>query len=286
MANRIISLVTPFRIGPPKGWQLWSAHARVCKLDFGESRYLLSANMIISSSIGLTQYWQGWAWTGLHLHGPIFLFLSWIIPIFDAAWRTNIISLLGFHLNAMFGAVGFWSLSVWGSLVFTCCGYVNFIYPSIRDNNLTFNDIDVVYFTWVSSVDEPWMNLWCAPNSSVPQSKDYGKSYRQHHPRSQYRHSTMKSRRKNRWRGLTCNATQQYTTDKSQPTAATLNPSPTPTTINTVSATCKWRASPATMVRTHPSSASHPRPAWAQKCGDSTPLVLPVEAQTLVSCRN
>ena len=103
----------------------------------------------------------------------------------------------------MFGAICLWSLLIWGSLVSTCCGYVDFIYPSTQDKNLVFNYIDVVYFTWASSVDQPWMNLWCAPNPSLPQSKDYGKSYRQYHPRSLNQHSTINQSSKNNQRKLT-----------------------------------------------------------------------------------
>lgn len=75
-------------------------------------------------------------------------------------------------------------MSVW---VGQCCGYVGFIYPSPQDQNLTFNYIDVVYFTWTSNIAEPWMNLWCAHNSSVLQSHNYRESYPQcytAHPRA------------------------------------------------------------------------------------------------------
>ena len=60
-------------------------------------------------------------------------------------------------------------------LIPACCGFTDWIYPGQDDSNLTFNYIDVVYFTWASSIDEPWMNLWCAPRAGEPQSKDYGK---------------------------------------------------------------------------------------------------------------
>ena len=73
----------------------------------------------------------------------------------------------------MLTAGQFFVMSIWVGL---CCGYVGFIYPGNQDLNLTFNYIDVVYFTWTSSIDDPWMNLWCAVNSSVPQSIDYRKS--------------------------------------------------------------------------------------------------------------
>ena len=59
-------------------------------------------------------------------------------------------------------------------LVPACYGFTDWIYPGQDDSNLTFNYIDVVYFTWASSIDEPWMNLWCAPTGDEPQSKDYG----------------------------------------------------------------------------------------------------------------
>ena len=65
---------------------------------------------------------------------------------------------------------------IWISLVPACCAFTDWIYPGNGDSNLTFNYVDVVYFTWASSIDEPWMNLWCAPSSNEPQSKDYGKS--------------------------------------------------------------------------------------------------------------
>ena len=90
--------------------------------------------------------------------------------------------LLGFHIIRMLGDVVLSSLFVWANLVSACCGYVDWIYPSIQDTDLTFNYIDVVYFTWVSSVDKPWMNLWCAPSPSESQSKEYGKSYAQCQP--------------------------------------------------------------------------------------------------------
>ncbi len=61
-------------------------------------------------------------------------------------------------------------MAVWVGL---SCGYVDFLFPGNRDHDLTFNYIDIVYFTWTSSIDGPWMNLWCAPNPNEPQSKDY-----------------------------------------------------------------------------------------------------------------
>ena len=67
-------------------------------------------------------------------------------------------------------------LFAWVGLVPACYGYVDWIYPGDGDHDLTFNYIDVVYFTWSSSIAEPWMNLWCAPSPSDPQSKVYGKS--------------------------------------------------------------------------------------------------------------
>lgn len=63
--------------------------------------------------------------------------------------------------------------SVW---VDVCCGYVDWIFPGPNNPNLTFNYIDIVYFTWASSVEQPYMNLWCSPTPSDPQSKDYRKS--------------------------------------------------------------------------------------------------------------
>lgn len=58
-----------------------------------------------------------------------------------------------------------------------CQGYAAFIYPGHQDQYLTFNYVDIVYFTWTTSIAEPYMNLWCSPNSSVSQSDIYRKSY-------------------------------------------------------------------------------------------------------------
>ena len=68
-------------------------------------------------------------------------------------------------------------LLVWSLLVSSCSSYVNFIYPNSTDTGMTFNYIDTVYFTWTSSVVGPWMNLWCAPNQTSPQSKLQGKAF-------------------------------------------------------------------------------------------------------------
>ena len=76
----------------------------------------------------------------------------------------------------MLAAVRLLVLSVWIGLVPACCGYVQWIYPGDGVNNLTFNYIDIVYFTWASSVDKPCMILWCAPTPTEPQSKGYSKS--------------------------------------------------------------------------------------------------------------
>jgi hypothetical protein len=67
-------------------------------------------------------------------------------------------------------------LLFWGILVLPCSGWVTWIYPVTP--NLTFNYIDVVYFTWTSDITEAeqaWMNLWCAPSPTAPQSSIYGK---------------------------------------------------------------------------------------------------------------
>ena len=60
-------------------------------------------------------------------------------------------------------------------LVPYCSGYVNWTYPGPENSGLTFNYKDIVYFTWTSSIDSPWMNLWCAPSHTKPQSSTYGK---------------------------------------------------------------------------------------------------------------
>ena len=76
-----------------------------------------------------------------------------------------------FHCSAIF------SLFLWSVLIPSCRGYVNWIYPSKEDNDLVFNYIDTVYFTWTSSIRDPYMNLWCAPSPTVAQSSTYGRSH-------------------------------------------------------------------------------------------------------------
>ena len=53
--------------------------------------------------------------------------------------------------------------------------HVNWIYPGPLNSGLTFNYIDTVYFTWESSIADPWMNLWCSPGGNSPQSPLQGK---------------------------------------------------------------------------------------------------------------
>ncbi len=77
----------------------------------------------------------------------------------------------------MLGAAGSLALLIWGALLPLCWGYVDWIYPGPLNHNLTFNYIDSVYFTWASSVEVPWMNLWCAPSPSDAQSINYCKSH-------------------------------------------------------------------------------------------------------------
>ena len=48
-------------------------------------------------------------------------------------------------------------------------------FTQISLTGLTFNYIDTVYFTRKSSISGPWMNLWCAPNHTSPQSSMFGK---------------------------------------------------------------------------------------------------------------
>ena len=67
------------------------------------------------------------------------------------------------------------------SLVPACYGYIIWIYPGKGNNNLTCNYVDVVYFRWASDANDPWVNLWCAPSPSEPQSKDYGNTCAQVH---------------------------------------------------------------------------------------------------------
>lgn len=55
-----------------------------------------------------------------------------------------------------------------------CNGYVDWLYPGLNNSNLTFNYKYTVYFTWTSSITDPWMNLWCAPSLTAPQSSTYG----------------------------------------------------------------------------------------------------------------
>ncbi|KAK4694506.1 hypothetical protein P7C71_g3092, partial [Lecanoromycetidae sp. Uapishka_2] len=54
--------------------------------------------------------------------------------------------------------------------ILPCSGYVNWIYPSNTTTGLVFNYIDTVYFTWTSSITDPYMNLWCTPSDSTQQS--------------------------------------------------------------------------------------------------------------------
>ena len=79
----------------------------------------------------------------------------------------------------MVSAVGTWAICVLCSLLPACRGYVAWIYPGREDIDLTFNYKDVVYFTWVSSIEKPWMNLRCAPSPDQPQSKNYSESHAQ-----------------------------------------------------------------------------------------------------------
>ena len=83
--------------------------------------------------------------------------------------------LFGFHTSQNIHRRTIYFSLLCSVLVTSCSGYVDWIYPSNDDKGLTFNYIDTVYFTWTSSIDEPWMNLWCAPNHSSPQSSTYGK---------------------------------------------------------------------------------------------------------------
>ncbi|KAL2056352.1 hypothetical protein ABVK25_003375 [Lepraria finkii] len=64
-------------------------------------------------------------------------------------------------------------LLVWSVFVSSCSGFVNWIYPGVETSGLTFNYIDTVYFTWTSSIADPYMNLWCAPSNTSAQSKTY-----------------------------------------------------------------------------------------------------------------
>ena len=68
-------------------------------------------------------------------------------------------------------------LLLWNLLIGSCSGYVNWIYPGVENTGLTFNYIDIVYFTWTSNITGPWMNLWCAPTTTSSQSKTYGKTH-------------------------------------------------------------------------------------------------------------
>jgi hypothetical protein len=77
----------------------------------------------------------------------------------------------------MFSAGPLFSLLVWSILVSSSSSYVNWIYPASANTGLTFNYIDTVFFTWESGIADPWMNLWCAPNQTSPQSVLQGKVF-------------------------------------------------------------------------------------------------------------
>ncbi|KAL2036625.1 hypothetical protein N7G274_010651 [Stereocaulon virgatum] len=57
-------------------------------------------------------------------------------------------------------------LLIWNLLVSSCRGYVKWIYPNSDNSRSTFNYIDTVYFTWVSSIPDPSLSLWCGQSSS------------------------------------------------------------------------------------------------------------------------
>lgn len=82
---------------------------------------------------------------------------------------TSFPAFYNFHCSAIF------PLLLWSVLVSSCSGYVNCIYPSQNDTRFVFNYIDTVYFTWTSNITDPYMNLWCAPSPTSPQSSTYGK---------------------------------------------------------------------------------------------------------------
>ncbi len=85
--------------------------------------------------------------------------------------------LVYFHRSQKIHCRAILFLILWNVLVTSCNGYVYWIYPDNENKGLTFNYIDTVYFTWISSIADPWMNLWCAPNHSSPQSSTYGKTH-------------------------------------------------------------------------------------------------------------
>ena len=67
------------------------------------------------------------------------------------------------------------SLFFSSTLLSSCNGYVNWIYPGAETSGLVYNHVDTVYFTWVSNITGPSMNLWCAPSYSNIQSQSPGK---------------------------------------------------------------------------------------------------------------
>ena len=85
--------------------------------------------------------------------------------------------LICFHRSQNIHCRAILFLLLWSVLVTSCSGYVDWIYPGNENKGLTFNYIDTVYFAWTSSIADPWMNLWCAPNDSSPQSLTYGKTH-------------------------------------------------------------------------------------------------------------
>ena len=106
-------------------------------------------------------------------------YVSWECSLYDGCLCFCLVlrpSLSG-NIEKMFYAVQLFPLLLYCILASSCCGYVHWIYPNSLDHGLTFNYVDTVYFTWTSSIAEPWMNLWCAPNQTSPQSETYGKAH-------------------------------------------------------------------------------------------------------------
>ena len=156
-------------------------------------------------------------------------------------------------------------MSIW---VGVCRGYASFIYPGYRDQNLTFNYIDVVYFTWTSSIDGPWMNLCVLPIQALPNPKITVSLVR----------SMMQLIQERPDKGIKdwseadicwhCVKLLQYTTNRCQVMVPTLNPSRTAATNRKASATCKWKASRATTGLIRPPSTLRPTTASNQAHGD------------------
>lgn len=126
---------------------------------------------------------------------------------------------------------------LWHLLITSCSGSINWVYPGAENTGLTFNYIDIVYFTWTSNFTSLWMDLWCAPNPTSPQSQNYGKTYQT--LRFTIYHTLTEDPRRETIAELRLNI--QSITAKYQRMARILSHSHTTSTIMMASVTCSSR---------------------------------------------